>query len=107
MLALTARLADGTITWMTGEKTIREHTVPRLSDAAAAAGRPAPRVVVGLPIAITRQVDNMPGFPGQPMIRTDIERKFRSNVRTMARRTSRRRHRRRRERRRRRARAAA
>jgi len=29
---------------------------------------------------ITRQVDNMPGFPGQPMNRTDIERKFRSNV---------------------------
>jgi F420-dependent oxidoreductase-like protein len=57
MLALTARLADGTITWMTGEKTIREHTVPRLCDAAAAAGRPAPRVVVGLPVAIARQVD--------------------------------------------------
>jgi 2-methylcitrate dehydratase len=29
---------------------------------------------------ITRQVDNMPGFPGQPMSRTDIERKFGSNV---------------------------
>ena len=57
MLALTARLADGTITWMTGEKTIREHTVPRLRDAAAAAGRQAPRVVVGLPVAITRQID--------------------------------------------------
>jgi len=57
MLALTGRLADGTITWMTGEKTLREHTVPRLREAAAAAGRPAPRVVVGLPIAITRHVD--------------------------------------------------
>jgi 2-methylcitrate dehydratase len=29
---------------------------------------------------ITRQVDNMPGFPGQPMSRADVERKFRSNV---------------------------
>lgn len=58
MLALTGRLADGTITWMTGEKTIREHTVPRLHEAAAAAGRPAPRVVVGLPVAVTRQVAN-------------------------------------------------
>jgi 5,10-methylenetetrahydromethanopterin reductase len=57
MLALTGRLADGTITWMTGEKTLRDHTVPRLREAAAAAGRPAPRVVVGLPIAITRHVD--------------------------------------------------
>jgi 2-methylcitrate dehydratase len=29
---------------------------------------------------IARQVDNMPGFPGQPMSRPDAERKFRSNV---------------------------
>lgn len=56
MLALTGRLADGTITWMTGEKTIREHIVPRIREAAAAAGRPAPRIVVGLPLAITRDV---------------------------------------------------
>src|SRR2546427_435483 len=39
MLALTGAEADGTITWMTGLRTIREHTVPRLRDAAAAAGR--------------------------------------------------------------------
>ena len=55
MLALTGAVADGTITWMTGVKTIREHTVPRIRDAAAAAGRPAPRVVVGLPIAVTKE----------------------------------------------------
>ncbi len=29
---------------------------------------------------ITRLVDSMPGFPGQPMSRADVERKFRSNV---------------------------
>jgi 2-methylcitrate dehydratase len=29
---------------------------------------------------IVRQVDNIPGFPGQPMSRTDIERKFRGNI---------------------------
>jgi 5,10-methylenetetrahydromethanopterin reductase len=57
MLALTGRVADGTITWMTGPKTIRDHTVPRIREAAAAAGRPAPRVVVGLPIAVTKHVD--------------------------------------------------
>jgi 5,10-methylenetetrahydromethanopterin reductase len=56
MLALTGRVADGTITWMTGPRTIREHTVPRIREAAAKAGRPAPRVVVGLPIAVTRDV---------------------------------------------------
>jgi 2-methylcitrate dehydratase len=29
---------------------------------------------------ITRLVDRMPGFPGQPMHRADVERKFRSNI---------------------------
>jgi 5,10-methylenetetrahydromethanopterin reductase len=56
MLALTGREADGTITWMTGPKTIRDHTAPRIREAAAAAGRPAPRVVVGLPIAVTKDI---------------------------------------------------
>jgi F420-dependent oxidoreductase-like protein len=54
MLALAGAEADGTITWMTGPKTIREHTVPRIREGAARAGRPAPRVVVSLPVAVTR-----------------------------------------------------
>ena len=29
---------------------------------------------------VTRLVDTMPGFPGQPMSRADVERKFRSNI---------------------------
>lgn len=57
MLALTGAEADGTITWMTGLQTIREHTVPRIREGASKAGRPEPRVVVGLPIAVTKDVD--------------------------------------------------
>ena len=53
MLALAGTVADGTITWMTGPKTLREHTIPRIREAATAAGRPAPRIVVGLPVAVT------------------------------------------------------
>jgi len=56
MLALAGAEADGTITWMTGPKTLREHTVPRINEAAAKAGRPTPRIVVGLPIAVTDDV---------------------------------------------------
>jgi 5,10-methylenetetrahydromethanopterin reductase len=56
MLALAGSEADGTITWMTGPKTLREHTIPRINDAAAKAGRPAPRVVVGLPICVTKEI---------------------------------------------------
>ncbi|MFN8626060.1 MAG: TIGR03564 family F420-dependent LLM class oxidoreductase [Candidatus Binatia bacterium] len=56
MLALAGNEAEGTITWMTGPKTLREYTIPRIGEAAAAAGRPAPRIVVGLPIAVTSDV---------------------------------------------------
>ncbi|HEX2678313.1 MAG TPA: TIGR03564 family F420-dependent LLM class oxidoreductase [Polyangiales bacterium] len=53
MLALAGSVADGTITWMTGPKTLAEHTVPTIVKAAADSGRPAPRVVVGLPVAVS------------------------------------------------------
>jgi 5,10-methylenetetrahydromethanopterin reductase len=53
MLALAGEIGDGTITWMTGPKTLREHTSPRIREAAARSGRREPRVVVGLPIAVT------------------------------------------------------
>ena len=57
MLRLTGRLADGTILWMTGPKTIEQHVAPTLFGAAEAAGRPRPRIVANLPIALTRQPD--------------------------------------------------
>lgn len=56
MLALAGSEGDGTITWMTGPTTLREHTIPTIAAAAAKAGRAAPRVVVGLPIAVTKDV---------------------------------------------------
>jgi 5,10-methylenetetrahydromethanopterin reductase len=57
MLNVTGRLADGTITWMTGPSTLAEHTVPTLRSAAAEAGRPeAVRVVAGFPVCVTDDV---------------------------------------------------
>ena len=53
MLEIAGRLADGTVTWMTGPDTLSGHVMPRLRDAAAAAGNPPPRVCVGFPIAVT------------------------------------------------------
>jgi F420-dependent oxidoreductase-like protein len=53
MLKLAGTMADGTITWVTGPATIANHTVPTIKAAAAAAGRPEPRIVVGLPICVT------------------------------------------------------
>src|SRR5439155_571401 len=54
--AIARRLAAGTITWMVGARTLRDHIVPRVRDAAAQAGRPAPRIVVELPLALTGDV---------------------------------------------------
>jgi F420-dependent oxidoreductase-like protein len=54
MLGLAGRLADGTITWMTGPRTLAEHIAPAIGKAARAAGRPEPRIVAGLPIALCR-----------------------------------------------------
>ena len=56
MLGLAARLASGTATWMTGPSTIESHIVPVIRKAAAEAGRPEPRVAVGLPVCVTADV---------------------------------------------------
>lgn len=53
LLRLAGRMADGTVTWMTGTATVAGHVVPTIAGAAADAGRPAPRVAVSLPVAVT------------------------------------------------------
>lgn len=56
MLKVTAALADGTLTWCTGPKTLGSHTVPTLRAAAEAAGRDATRVIAALPVCVTQDV---------------------------------------------------
>lgn len=53
MLKLAAERADGTVLWMTGPATVREHIAPTIKAAAKAAGRDEPRVVCLLPICVT------------------------------------------------------
>ena len=57
MLKVTGRLADGTITWMVGPKTLGELTTPVINDAAEEAGKPAPRIVAGVPVCVTDDVE--------------------------------------------------
>ena len=47
MLELAGRLSDGTVTWMTGPKTLRSQVIPAISDSAARAQRSSPRVIAG------------------------------------------------------------
>lgn len=53
MLRLAGEQADGTVLWMTGLATVRDYVVPSITAAAAAAGRPSPRVVCMLPVCVT------------------------------------------------------
>ncbi|GAA4962429.1 F420-dependent oxidoreductase-like protein [Nonomuraea thailandensis] len=53
MLKLAGTVADGTVLWMTGPKTVAEHIAPTITAAAAEAGRERPRIVCALPISVT------------------------------------------------------
>jgi alkanesulfonate monooxygenase SsuD/methylene tetrahydromethanopterin reductase-like flavin-dependent oxidoreductase (luciferase family) len=57
MLELAGRTTAGVSLWLVGPRTLRAHVVPRLRAAAAAAGRPLPRVVVGLPVCVTDDLE--------------------------------------------------
>ena len=59
MLGVAGRRTSGTVTWMTGPRTLRDHIGPTLRSAAVDAGRPedAVRVVAMLPVAVTDDVD--------------------------------------------------
>ncbi|MFA1546221.1 LLM class F420-dependent oxidoreductase [Actinomadura chokoriensis] len=57
MLALAGERADGTVLWMADERAVADHVVPRITKAAAEAGRPAPRVVAGIPVCLCRPTE--------------------------------------------------
>ncbi len=56
MLALAGREADGIALWLGGQRFLRDYALPLVSEAAAAAGRPLPRIVCALPVIVTRDV---------------------------------------------------
>lgn len=52
MLRIAGEHTDGTILWMADERAIADHIAPRITEAAADAGRAAPRIVAGLPVCL-------------------------------------------------------
>jgi F420-dependent oxidoreductase-like protein len=52
-MRVSAELADGTFTWCVGPHTLADHTIPTMTKAAQNAGRPAPRIVAGIPVCVT------------------------------------------------------
>lgn len=52
MLQIAGELADGTVLWMADERAIGDHIAPKITKAADNAGRPAPRIVAGIPVCL-------------------------------------------------------
>jgi alkanesulfonate monooxygenase SsuD/methylene tetrahydromethanopterin reductase-like flavin-dependent oxidoreductase (luciferase family) len=56
-LRVTGELADGTLPFLAGPRTLGEHIVPAITAAAERAGRPAPRIVAFVAGVVTDDVD--------------------------------------------------
>lgn len=56
MLALAGSRTEGAALWLAGPRTLEDFAIPRLRAAASGAGRPEPRIAVGLPVALTDDV---------------------------------------------------
>jgi F420-dependent oxidoreductase-like protein len=57
LLRVAGELTAGTILWMANARAVGDHVLPRIRAAATNAGRPAPRIVVGLPVAVCDDED--------------------------------------------------
>ncbi|NJP28004.1 TIGR03564 family F420-dependent LLM class oxidoreductase [Microbispora sp. SCL1-1] len=88
MLRMAGELADGAVTVWTGPETIARHVTPAVTRAAAAAGRPRPRVVAGVIMSVTadpegvrRRVAESLGPAGNlPSYRAMLDRQGKSGV---------------------------
>lgn len=82
MLRLAAQHCDGTVTWMTGPRTLESHTAPRLFGAGEELGRHDLELVACLPVCVTDDAgaartalrDRMQGALGYPSYRRQIDR---------------------------------
>lgn len=65
LLRVAGEVADGTVLWMANARAVDSHVVPRITRAARDAGRSAPRVVAGLPVAVHDDVDEARAAGGE------------------------------------------
>jgi F420-dependent oxidoreductase-like protein len=56
-LRVTGELADGTLPYLAGPRTIAEFIEPTVSKAAADAGRPKPKIIAAVPVLVSDDVD--------------------------------------------------
>jgi F420-dependent oxidoreductase-like protein len=64
LLKITGRRTAGTMTWMTGPRTLAEHTIPTL-EGVAEPGRQRAEVVAGFPVCVTDEPDEARAFAAE------------------------------------------
>jgi F420-dependent oxidoreductase-like protein len=74
MLRIAGEQAGGTILWMADERAIGDYVVPRMTEAAAAAGKPGIRVVAGVPVALCsdNEVDEARAYASEVLGHADF-----------------------------------
>ena len=66
-LQVTGELADGTLPYLAGPRTIAEFIEPAIAKAAADAGRPKPRIIAAVPVLVSDDVDAANAFAAQQL----------------------------------------
>jgi F420-dependent oxidoreductase-like protein len=74
MLRMAGERAGGTILWMADERAIGDYVVPRITEAAAAAGKSGTRVVAGVPVALCspHEVDDARAYASEVLGHADF-----------------------------------
>lgn len=74
MLRIAGERTGGTILWMADERAIGEYVVPRITKAAASAGRREIRVIAGVPVALCApdEVDDARGYASEVLGHADF-----------------------------------
>ncbi len=65
LLRVAGEWAHGTILWMANGRAVESHVAPRITRAAARVGRPSPRIVAGLPVAVHDDVTEARAAAGE------------------------------------------
>jgi F420-dependent oxidoreductase-like protein len=66
-LRVTGELADGTLPYLAGPRTIAEFIEPTIAKAAADAGRPKPRIIAAVPALVSDDVDAARNFAAEQL----------------------------------------
>ena len=66
-LQVTGELADGTLPYLAGPRTIAEFIEPAISKSAADAGRPKPRIIAQVPAVLSDSVDAAKNFAAEKL----------------------------------------